>query len=253
MRLSLFSRRAGLLAAALTLSACAGAGPGASFEARDPYRDMNEAIHNFNVRADRFVLRPVSQAYDAVTPTVIQVLLTNAINHIDTVNDFANYLLQGDVERAGGALGRFTINTVIGAGGLLDPATEFGLPKEDTDFALTLGTYGVPEGAYLVLPLLGPTTTRGVGGFAGDTALNPLTYTGFLDVNALNVFNPVLNASDIINSRARNADVIDEVLYNSENSYVSLRAVYLQRRDALLLGEDADESLPDIFDEEPTN
>lgn len=252
MRLSSLAPSAAL-AGLLSLAACASPGPGASFDARDPYRETNEAIHEFNLSADEFVLRPVSQAYDTVTPTLIQFLISNAFNHLDTINDFANYVLQGDVEAAGTAFGRFTMNTILGAGGLLDPATEFGLPKEDTDFGVTLGKYGVPEGAYLVLPLLGPSTTRGLGGAVGDLALNPLTYSGFFDSNVLNVFSPVANGLDIVNDRAVNADLIDEVLYNSENSYVSLRAVYLQRRDALILGDQADETLPDIFDDETLN
>ncbi len=238
----------------VALAACGSPGPGASFEERDPYRETNEAIHDFNVGADRYVLRPISQGYDFIAPEIVQVLLGNAFNHLDTINDFANYLFQGELEPAGVALGRFTINTVLGGGGLLDPATEFGLPKEDTDFGVTLGKYGVGEGAYLVLPLLGPTTTRGVGGFVGDTATNPLTYTGFTNADVFNFFNPALNATEIVHERAVNADLIDDLLYESENSYVSLRTVYLQRRDALILGDDAaDATLPDIFDEEPTN
>ncbi len=238
---------------AVLVSACASPGPGASFEERDPYRETNEAIHEFNLAADRAVLRPVSQAYDTVTPTLVQVLLTNAFNHLDTVNDFTNYVLQGDVEAAGTALGRFTMNTVLGAGGLLDPATEFGLPKEDTDFGVTLGKYGVPEGAYLVLPLLGPSTSRDLGGAVGDMAMDPLTYSGVFNSNALNAFSPAANGMEIVNNRAQNADLIDEVLYNSEDSYISLRTVYMQRRDAMILGDAADEALPDIFDDEPVN
>lgn len=242
------------LALLVGLGACAGAGPGASFDERDPYRATNEAIHEFNVAADRNVLRPVAQGYDFIAPEVVQVLLGNAFNQIDSVNDLANYLLQGDVEAAGTALGRITINTVLGAGGLLDPATEFGLPKESTDFGVTLGEYGTSEGAYLVLPFFGPSTTRDAGGTLGDMALNPLTYTGFTDINAFNAVNPILNVGEIVHNRAVNADVVDEVLYESENSYISLRTVYLQRRDALILGEDAaDDALPDIFDSETTN
>ena len=253
MRQPLTARHAAaplLLLAAL--GACSSPGPGASFDERDPYRETNEAIHDFNVGADTYVLRPVSQAYDTVTPAVIQFLLTNAFSHVDTINDFANYVLQGDIEAAGTALGRFTMNTVLGAGGLLDPATEFGLPKQDTDMGVTLGKYGMGEGAYLVLPLLGPTTTRDGVGAVGDMAFNPFTYTGFLDLNAINVFSPVYRGVEVVHSRAVNADLIDEVLYNSENSYVTLRAVYLQRRDAMILGADAEETLPDIFDT-PTN
>jgi phospholipid-binding lipoprotein MlaA len=236
------------------LSACAGAGPGAEFAERDPYEDVNRNIHDFNIALDRNVLRPVSEGYGTVTPTLIQHLLGNAFDQIDTLNDFLNYTLQGELEPAGTALGRLTVNTVLGAGGLLDPATEFGLPKENTDLGVTLGKHGVPEGAFLMLPFFGPSTTRDLGGRVGDFALSPQTYIfqGF-DSNALNFISPGYNAVEIVHDRNANADLIDEILYQSENSYISLRTVYLQRRDSLILGEDAAETLPDIFEDEPAN
>ena len=75
-------------------------------------------------------------------------------------------------------LGRFTINTVMGAGGFLNPADEFGLRRKPNDFGMTLARYGVGEGPYLVLPLLGPTTARDVSGFVVDRAFSPMTYVG---------------------------------------------------------------------------
>jgi phospholipid-binding lipoprotein MlaA len=239
------------LAAALALTGCAGAGSGAGFAERDPYEDTNRSFHEFNLALDRNVLRPVSQGYDAVTPTLIQHLLGNAFSHLDTVGDFANYLLQGEMEAAGTAFGRFTVNTILGAGGALDPATEFGLPKEDTDFGVTLGRHGVEEGAYLVLPFLGPSTTRDLGGRVGDIALSPLTYTGFLELTAFDILSPTTGVVEVIDDRNRNADLIDDVLYESEDSYISLRTIYLQRRDALIAGGDeAGAALPDIFDDD---
>jgi phospholipid-binding lipoprotein MlaA len=244
--------RAVPLAMALLLSACAGAGPGAEFAERDPYEDVNRNIHDFNIALDRNVLRPVSQGYGTVTPTLIQHLLGNAFDQIDTLNDFLNYTLQGELEPAGTALGRLTVNTVLGAGGLLDPATEFGLPKENTDFGVTLGKWGAEEGAYLVLPFFGPSTTRDLGGRLGNAAMSPFTYVGFFDSNVLNFFNPALSGSEVVHDRHVNASTIDEVLYESPDSYVALRAIYLQRRDRLIGGKETEvDRLPDIFDDEP--
>mgnify|MGYP006278015127 CR=1 FL=1 len=240
------------LAAALALTGCAGAGTGASFSERDPYEDTNRSFHEFNLALDRNVLRPVSQGYDTVTPTLIQHLLGNAFSHLDTVGDFANYLLQGEMEAAGTALGRLTVNTILGAGGALDPATEFGLPKEDTDFGVTLGRHGVEEGAYLVLPFLGPSTTRDLAGRVVDRAFDPTTYIGLgVEGTAVDVTLPASGAVEVIDDRNRNADLIDDVLYESEDSYISLRTIYLQRRDALIAGgDDAGAALPDIFDDD---
>ncbi|MEM1344434.1 MAG: VacJ family lipoprotein [Pseudomonadota bacterium] len=238
----------------LALGACADTGgPGASFAERDPYESTNRAIHDVNVALDSGVLRPASQAYDFVMPTLLRHFIVNVINHLDTVNDFINYTLQGEIDPALTALGRFSVNTVVGAGGLLDPATEFGLPKENTDLGITLGKYGVDAGAYLVLPLFGPSTVRDAVGRLGDLALSPLTYINpLVDSTALTVFSPALQATDVIEQRAANFDLIDQLLYDSDDSYVSLRTVYLQRRDALLRGEDDDGALPNIFDDDIT-
>lgn len=238
------------LVLAVGLSGCAGAGPGASFSERDPYEDTNRDIHAFNVALDRNLLRPVAQGYGLVTPTLFKHMLGNLFNQFETLNHVFNYTFQGEAEPALTAFGRLGVNTILGAGGTLDPATEFGLPQQDTDFGVTLGKHGVEEGAFLMLPFFGPSTTRDLGGLAGDMALDPLTYTGFSASDTLNIFSPVYSAAEIVHTRDANAAIIDDLLYESPDSYVSLRSVYLQRRDKKILGEDAGaESMPDIFDE----
>ncbi len=238
-----------LLVSALIVSACAAPGDREGFAASDHFEPANRFFHQNNLRLDRNVLRPVAQGYDFVTPDLFKHFIGNGLSHLDLVNDFANYLLQGDADRSLTALLRFTVNTVVGAGGLLDPATEFGLPKEGTDFGLTLGKYGVGEGSYLVLPLLGPSTVRDAGGFAVDKAFSPLTYVGiFTDAEAIG---PVITALEIVDRRNRNAGLIDEVLYESVDSYVTLRSAYLQRRRSQIAGDEgAGDALPDIFDDE---
>ncbi|MEM6489805.1 MAG: VacJ family lipoprotein [Pseudomonadota bacterium] len=223
-----------------TLGACAAG--------EDPYEATNRRFHDFNVALDSNVLRPVAQGYDVVAAGPIKLMIGNGLNHLELPVDFANYVLQGESRLALRVLGRFTLNTVVGAGGLLDPATEFGLPREETDFGVTLGKYGVAGGPYLVLPLLGPTNPRDLGGSVVDMAFSPTTYTGFSSSDALNLLSAPLPVVDVVDSRAQNADLIDELLYESTDSYVTLRSVYLQRREAQILGEDA--SVPDIFDEE---
>ena len=243
------------IAFAIGLSACTTAeGPRDGFAATDPYESFNRSLLKGNIRLDSYVLRPAAQAYDTVTPELFQHLITNGLAHLALVPDFANYVLQADVDGSLHTLGRFTINTVMGAGGFLNPADEFGLRRKPNDFGLTLARYGVSEGPYLVLPLLGPTTARDAGGFVVDRFFQPTTYLGY--VTSADAIGPSITAIGLVEARDRNFDLIDSVLYEAEDPYVTLRAAYLQRRRSLAAGdEDRGSRLPDIFDDEdaPTN
>lgn len=248
---SVFHRAAPILVAAL-VAGCAAEGPREGLAASDPYEPFNRVMLQGNTRLDQFVLRPAAQAYDFAVPETVQFVVSNELDYVSTPVDFANYLLQGRFRAAGRSLGRFTLNTVLGGIGLLDPATEFGLPKEETDFGITLGRWGVPEGPYLVLPLLGPSTGRDLPSFVVDRAFSPLTYVGYVgplqDADGLA---PTYSGLGLLDRRSENADLIDQLLYETEDPYVTLRAAYLQRRRAQIAGaEGAVDSLPDIFDDE---
>jgi phospholipid-binding lipoprotein MlaA len=238
-----------LVCAGGIVAACTAEGPREGLAATDPYEPFNRSMLNVNKSLDRYALRPAAQAYDFAAPTTLQFIIGNGLDYLETPIHFANYLMQGDIDRSLETLGRFTINTVIGGLGMLDPATEFGLPRQETDFGITLGRWGVGEGPYLVLPLLGPTTGRDLPSFVVDRALYPLTYVG--PFTALDGLGPAVTATDYIDTRNRNFDLIDELFYNTEDTYVTLRAAYLQRRRAQIAGEEGEiENLPDIFDEE---
>jgi len=236
-----------ILSIAAALQACTATGPREGFAASDPLEPANRVFHEVNVRLDRFLLRPVAQGYDLVTPTVVKHMIGNGFDHLDSVSHLANHILQADVDGTMETLGRFTINTVFGAGGLLDPATEFGLSKQDTDFGITLGKNGVAEGPYLMLPVLGPSTLRDLGGFVVDQAFSPTTYIG--SVADSDAVGPLLTGLDVVDNRDRNRDLIDDVLYESADSYVTIRSAYLQRRRARIAGDEIGDQLPDIFDE----
>jgi phospholipid-binding lipoprotein MlaA len=238
-----------LVCAAAALGGCATEGPRDGLASSDPYEPFNRRMLNVNKSLDRYALRPAAQAYDLATPTTLQFVIGNGLDYLETPVHFANYLLQGDIENSLETLGRFTLNTVLGGVGMLDPATEFGLPRQETDFGITLARWGVAEGPYFVLPLLGPATARDLPSFVVDRAFYPPSYVGpFTDVG---FFNPVLNGIDLVDTRAKNADLIDELFYETEDTYVTLRAAYIQRRRAMAAGEEGEiDNLPDIFDEE---
>ncbi len=218
----------------------------------DPYVDTNRSIHSFNKGLDSAILKPASEAYDYVTPATIQLLLSNELNHLRLPGMFINRVLQGDAESAGVVLGRFGVNTIAGAAGLLDPATEFGLPLEPTDFGVTLAVWGADEGPYVEAPFFGPSTARHAVGRIVNFALDPsiLLTTGVVEVGtALTIASNARTPVDIVNTRHENADIINDVLYESDDSYVTARTGYIQNRRRLIAGGETDaKALPNIFD-----
>ena len=237
--------RVGLVLAMLGIAGCAATPSESDMAATDRTEGLNREFHKFNVGLDTVVIRPLAVTYDTVSPDVVKLMVTNEFNYLSLPKDFANHLLQGNIHDALQTLGRFTLNTIIGAVGLLDPATEFGLPEKDTDFGVTLAKLGAGEGNYLVLPVLGPSTVRDAVGRLVDNAFAPTSYLGLTLAEKGAVY-----GGQAVEFRDRNMEPIDEVLYNSEDSYVSLRSVYLQHRRSKVSGGDAQtEGLPDIFNQ----
>ncbi len=243
-----------------TLGMCAGLGmvagcatqPAEGALIADPYVETNRSIHSFNKGVDRAILKPVSEAYDYVTPATVKLLLGNGLDHLRLPGMFVNRVLQGDAESAGVVLGRFGVNTLAGAAGLLDPATEFGLPLEPTDFGVTLASWGANEGPYVEAPFFGPSTARHAVGRIVNFALDPsiLLTTGVVEVGtALTIASNARTPVDFVNTRHENADIINDVLYASDDSYVTARTGYIQNRRRLIAGGETDaKALPDIFD-----
>ncbi len=253
MRLTAKSRLGvGLRAAAAALClAVAGCASTATVDdnglaVNDPYENVNRATHAFNKGADTVIVRPIAQVYNTVTPGLVQFLVRNALNHLELPRDFANHLLQGEAEKAGSTFLRFGFNTLAGAGGLLDLATAFKLPKEDADFGMTLAKWGLAEGVYYEIPLLGPSTVRHTAGRVVDLAFAPTTYLGDPIISA------AANGVRVAEARARNFEAIDSVLYDSADSYATSRSIYLQSRRRFVRGVNGEadvDASPDLFDE----
>lgn len=216
----------------------------------DPFERTNREIHEFNVGVDLVLLRPVTYIYDQTTPSLVKFLVSNAVEHIRLPLTFVNEVFQARFDDALGTFGRFAVNTVVGAGGLLDPATEFGLPFTQSDFGETLATWGAEEGPFVMLPLLGPATTRDAFGRGGDFFLDPF---GFVPVGPAGRRIAAVGSRvslTLIDGRSNNFDLVDNLFYETEDSYVVLRSLYVQnRRRVLARGEIDPESLPDIFGE----
>jgi phospholipid-binding lipoprotein MlaA len=126
----------------------------------DPWEPFNRRVHNFNDRLDRYALKPVAQGYRKVTPRWVNDTITRVFQNARDVPSIVGHVLQWEWHRAGQSTGRVLVNTTLGVGGMFDVATDIGLEKHTTDLGITLARWGVPEGPYLVLPGLGPSTVR---------------------------------------------------------------------------------------------
>jgi phospholipid-binding lipoprotein MlaA len=218
-----------LTATAIALAGCASVEGAGMSDAGvyDPHEPTNRAVHRFNVGLDRAVLRPVSKGYDAVVPDGVQTMVGNASDNLGEPSNLVNRTLQGDLRGAGVALYRFVVNSTVGLGGIYDVAAEFGVTADETDFGETLHTWGGGEGAYVELPVLGPSTTRDATGRVVDAVLNPLSTVMNSDQKTLRTS---LKVADRVGSRARYGDTLDSVLYESTDSYSQTQLLYLQNR-----------------------
>jgi phospholipid-binding lipoprotein MlaA len=136
----------------------------------DPIEPLNRGIYKFNAIFDRLVFLPVTELYEFVTPTFVQDRVSDFFSNLTEINTFTNSILQAKFERASRALVRFVVNSTIGLAGLFDPMAALGSRQEREDLGQTFGTWGLPAGPYIVLPILGPSNLRDTLGLAGDTA-----------------------------------------------------------------------------------
>ena len=225
------------------MAACTLAPPGGGVN--DPYEATNREVHAFNKSLDRAVLRPLGQAAAGAPPEITGPVASFADN-AGLPGMVLNGVLQGDVGGAGTNTMRFLLNTTIGLGGLFDPAGGIGLHEKTTDFGETLAVWGADEGAYIELPVFGPSTERAAAGRIVDMALDPLSHVGTqpqLD------YGLAARGAALVIDRGRFMQTFDGVLYDSADSYLQSRSGYLQNR-RFDLGEapPADEADPFALD-----
>ena len=191
------------------------------FNPEDPYEKSNRKVFEFNSKIDKLFLRPVTDFYDSATPEFAQTSITNFFSNLDDIGISFNNFLQGNIVDSMSDLTRFFINSIFGLGGFFDVASEMGLEKHSEDFGQTLGKWGAKPGPYLMLPFLGPSTTRDAFTFVGDTALAP---TLSLDDSEARLG---LISLDLINTYSAFTGIAD---IESQDQYAFLRDAYLDRR-----------------------
>lgn len=188
----------------------------------DPYEGFNRSMYGFNIGLDKYVFKPVSEGYKFITPGFVETGVSNFFSNLKGINVVLNDVLQGKFQQGASDAGRFLTNTTIGVAGLIDVASKFGLQHNAEDFGQTLAVWGVDEGAYLVLPIMGPTTIRDGGASIVDRAANPGTYVPFTGI------------LEGISDRANAEGALNFINEAALDPYVFTRESFLQYRQNLI-------------------
>jgi phospholipid-binding lipoprotein MlaA len=245
-------RRAACLLSAGLLAACATPPVDpverAAFEqTNDPLEPLNRHTLDLNLFFDRILLKPVTKVYIAIVPEEGRDAVRRALRNMKEPVVVINNVLQGELERAGIAAGRFVVNSTIGIAGLIDIAEKVGLPKETGDFGQTLFVWGLPEGPYLVLPLLGPSNPRDAFGMGADSYIDPFSYLASAKgLDEIQITRFVVGG---IGERAEAMEILDELQKNSLDFYAQLRSLAQQRRAAELRRGTAPEPGASFYDD----
>jgi phospholipid-binding lipoprotein MlaA len=189
----------------------------------DPHKEFNKDMLELNLAIDRNVLKPVSSTYKEITPDVMRESISNFLINLKEPFYFLNYLVTVDGGNAVNSLFRFIINSTVGIFGLFDIGEQIGLEKAETSHKSTLKKYGIPTGDYLVLPLLGSTSTR-------DAIAEPISW--FADPVGYFIGFPYMLAKavlTIIHERAENSGMMDSVLQDSVDVYAVAKNLYFQK------------------------
>ena len=238
-----------LTATALSLAACATTSEEATTTAvYDPFEGWNRGVYAFNDGVDRAVLEPVAKGYRAVTVEPVRDGVSNFLTNLNQPIVFANTVLQGKPLASFDTATRFFVNSTVGVAGVFDVATALDVPEHREDFGQTLGTWGVPNGPYIVLPLLGASNLRDTVGFGVDNAFDPLNYVSFENDTAFRATRQVVN---VVSIRENVIEAV-EILRDQPEPYVALRRNYTQQRAAAIRDgreqEDPFKDLPEFDD-----
>ncbi len=208
------------LIAALALPA----GAARAWDANDPLEDVNRAVFEFNRTLDRVVMRPIAELYVLTLPHEVRRGVTNMLGNLGEPLNVTNNLLQGKTERAGASLMRFAVNSTVGIAGVFDAAGALDLERAPEDFGETLAVWGMGEGPYLVLPVLGPSNPRDATGLAVDWVTDPVPYAIRGD------FGVVRTSVSAVDGRAAYLDEIETLEETSLDYYAVMRENYRQYR-----------------------
>jgi phospholipid-binding lipoprotein MlaA len=245
-----------VVCAVLSVAACASAPKDpiareAFLEANDPMESFNRGIYDINKALDDSVLKPVATSYRDFLPKGLQDGIRNFLNHLRTPIVLMNNLLQGDKEGAQITVSRFITNSVAGFGGFGDAAGDLGAKFRDEDFGQTLAVWGVYEGPYIMLPILGPSNPRDAVGLVVDSVLDPFN----MWADNTDHFEATLSRSIVkgVDLRSRHIQNLEDLEKSSLDFYTTIRSLYRQLRTDAIANGDAGDSIPSpsiSFDDE---
>jgi phospholipid-binding lipoprotein MlaA len=190
----------------------------------DPLEKLNRRLFVFNDKLYYWVLKPVATGYKKVLPEKARICLLNAFSNLTGGVRVTNNLLTGRVMEAGLETSRVVVNSTLGIAGLFDVADRFGLKEQDAGLDQTLGSYGIGTGAYIIWPVLGPSSLRGTVGFIGDSFLHPMPYL----LPALPSLG--MNVSDRVNNTSLRLGEYEEFMHSAIDPYTAARDAYFQYR-----------------------
>ncbi len=201
-------------------------------QVNDPLEPANRVGYQVNNGLDTYFLRPLALGYRAAVPQPVRNGVHNVLANLGTPVLLTNDMLEGKPRRAGDTTMRFLINTTIGGLGAFDVAQGMGYPAHEADFGLTLAVWGLPEGPFLFLPVLGPSDPRDASGFGVDIAMDPFTWVGQgVITEALTWSRFAVSAVD---ARERVLDGVDSIKKTALDPYATFRSLYRQHRESQL-------------------
>jgi phospholipid-binding lipoprotein MlaA len=240
------------------LAACATKPPASDPDAvaaynqtNDPLEPLNRKLYAVNDTLDTYALKPVAKGYAAVVPRTVRGHIGDVLSNLNTPVIFINDVLEAKSRRAGDSLVRFVLNSTVGLGGIFDVASGLGYPSHEADFGITFAIWGVGEGPFLYLPVLGPSDPRDAAGFGVGLVSDPFFWVGQgAIVTALGYTRAVVG---VVNLRADLLKPIDEVKRMALDPYATFRSLYRQHREAAIQAarDDNRRTVPDWFPQPP--
>lgn len=244
-KISLFAltrRFISLFVISFALSACAALDQPSKSDFNDPYEKSSRRVHAFNKGLDKALIGPTANGYTTITPPLLVRMIGNFAGYIGLPGQALNNILQGNAKGLRQTVATFTLNSLTF--GLGDLASEAGVKDNNADFGQTLSVWGVKQGIYHEIPVLGPSTTRDTVGFFVDLVINPVNVLESSDARLAGFGFTVL---DRLGDRSQFSEFFEETLYKSEDSYATARSFYLQNRNFFLSEGVNEDNLEDPF------